>query len=129
MSLVAEITKVIREVMMDGKEHSLSEIKAKLAERNIKIKKGSSALRSTIYKMKQRGEIVTLEPGIYRLEQSRLAILAEQRSFSAQELQQILTLLKSTMQTLKNFNWMQCSDVELKEAREKATLLEKMSVQ
>ena len=40
MSLVAEITKVIREVMMDGKEHPLSEIKAKLAERNIKIKKG-----------------------------------------------------------------------------------------
>ncbi len=52
MSLVAEITKGIREVMMDGKEHPLSEIKAKLTERNIKIKKGSSALRSTIYKMK-----------------------------------------------------------------------------
>ena len=58
-----------------------------------------------------------------------MTILAEQRSFSAQELQQILPRLKSTMQTLKNFNWMQCSDVELKEAREKATLLEKMSVQ
>ena len=129
MSLVAEITKVIREVMMDGKEHPLSEIKAKLAERNIKIKKGSSALHSTIYKMKQRGEIATLEPGIYRLEQNRLAILAEQRSFSTQELQQILPRLKSTMQTLKNFNWMQCSDVELTEAREKTTLLEKMSVQ
>ena len=44
MSFVAEITKVIRGVMMDGKEHPLSEIKAKLAERNIKIKKGEILL-------------------------------------------------------------------------------------
>lgn len=129
MSLVAEITKVIREVLMDGKVHSLSEIKAKIEKQNVKIKKGSSALRSTIYKMKQRGEIVALEPGVYRLEQSRIAMLDEQKIFSVQELQKILPRLKSTMQTLKNFNWMQCSEIELNEAREKAMLLENMSIQ
>ena len=56
-------------------------------------------------------------------------MLDEQKIFSVQELQQILPRLKSTMQTLKNFNWMQCSEIELNEAREKAMLLENMSIQ
>ena len=128
MSKSSEIREMIRQVLSDGAEHNLSELYAESVRREIIPPEQRSIVRAAIDFMKRHGELQVITPGLYRLRQGEAA-QTEEESPRSGELQEFSRRVGQTCRRLKRFNWIQCSDEELREAREKAQLLRQLQAQ
>ena len=126
MSKSSEIREMIRQVLSDGVEHNLSELYAESVRREIIPPEQRSIVRAAIDFMKRHGELQVITPGLYRLRQGEAARSGE---LDLEELQEFSRRVGQTCRRLKRFNWIQCSDEELREAREKAQLLRQLQAQ
>ena len=69
-----------------------------------------------------------MRPGVYRLAAAMEGDeTAPVTPFSLEELAAEKRRLERTIQEIKAFDWLRCSDAELQRAREKATLLRQMA--
>ena len=133
MSKSSEVREMIRQVLSDGVEHNLSELYAESVRREIIPPEQRSIVRAAIDFMKRHGELQVITPGLYRLRQGEAAQTEEESPRSGEldleELREFSRRVGQTCRRLKRFNWIQCSDEELREAREKAQLLRQLQAQ
>ncbi|MBO1679067.1 hypothetical protein [Bittarella massiliensis (ex Durand et al. 2017)] len=128
MSMAGEIRRAARQVYADGQAHENAEVRDELARRGFPVPSDSAALRSVLHQMKERGEIELVRPGVYRLTAvTEGDETASSLPFSLEELAAQKQRLERTIQEIKAFDWLRCSDAELQRAREKAALLRQMA--
>lgn len=128
MSMAGEIRRAARHVYADGQAHENAEVRDELARRGFPVPSDSAALRSVLHQMKGQGEIELVRPGVYRLAAAMEGDeAAPVTPFSLEELAAGKRRLERTIQEIKAFDWLRCSDVELQRAREKAALLRQMA--
>lgn len=127
MTLTNSVREAIRAVLDDGQRHTNEDFRAELAARGVEIPPGSAIIRATVYQMKNKGEIVALAPGTFQKRSPDPCVQETgEQTLSAEELRVTCRRLERTIEELEHFNWIKCSDADLRNAREKAVILQKM---
>ena len=119
MSTGKQIKKIILEILSDGKEHSIQEIKDHVLSRNIVLDQTSTLIRNILHNLKKEyPNLLNPSRGVYRL------LLAENAKPDYYvELNHSIATIEQTLQECQNFNWYSCSDEVLEVARTKVKLL------
>ena len=130
MSASSEIRIVAREILSDGEAHGIDEIKRAVAERGIDLPKSSNMVRASLHFMKKRGELISITPGIYKLVDFQQAPVppVQVLPFTVEELEQFRSRLERTVSSLREFDWIGCSNSELEAARKQAALIQQIGM-
>ena len=118
-----QIKRIILELLSDGKEHTIQEIREHLSQNNIQLEKSSTLLRNVMYTLKKENQCL-LNPtrGTYQL------LLCENNcQTNHSDFECAIIEIEKAIHDCKNFNWYSCSNSELEIARSKVKTLLKLS--
>lgn len=119
MTIGKQVKTIILDILSDGKEHSIQEIKNNILSHNIVLDHTSTLIRNILHNLKKEyPNLLNPSRGVYRL------ILAENSKIDYYtELNHSIATVEQSLQECQNFNWYSCSDEELEVARTKVKLL------
>lgn len=123
MILGKQVKLLILDILSDGKEHTIQEIKDYILSQNIVLEQTSTLIRNILHNLKKEyPNLLNPSRGVYRL-------LLEENSKTDYyvELNHSIATIEQTLQECQNFNWYSCSDEELEVARTKVKLLLKLA--
>ena len=130
MGKYGEVRKVIMEVLYDQEWHTIDDLRNKCEVRGITLE-DRSPIYNVTHQLKKRGKIDTNGMGKYRMckknqEQNENTELEQEHSdIYEKQLIKSIENIEIYLEKYKKFDWINCSDMELKEARENvARLLE-----
>lgn len=130
MGKYGEVRKVIMEVLCDQEWHTIDDLQNKCEVRGIALE-DRSPIYNVTHQLKKRGKIDTNGMGKYRMckknqEQNENTELEQEHSdIYEKQLIKSIENIEIYLEKYKKFDWINCSDMELKEARENvARLLE-----
>lgn len=110
---------LILELLSDGETHSTKEIRNYIVEHNIKLTEDSTRIRNILFAMKKENtNFINVKRGLYCLQSTNNE---EQEIFS--ELNNAISIIKTTINECKSFNWYQCNDQQLNIARSKIKMI------
>lgn len=119
MSTDKQIRPIILDILSDGKEHSIQEIKDYVLSQDIVLDKTSTLLRNILHNLKKEyPNLLNPSRGVYRL-----LLTKDSKTDDYDELNRSIATIEQTLQDCQNFNWYSCSDRELEVARTKVKLL------
>ena len=119
MSTDKQIRPIILDILSDGKEHSIQEIKDYVLSQDIVLDKTSTLLRNILHNLKKEyPNLLNPSRGVYRL-----LLTEDSKTDDYDELNRSIATIEQTLQDCQNFNWYSCSDRELEVARTKVKLL------
>ena len=130
MGKYGEVRKVIMEVLCDQEWHTIDDLQNNCAVRGLTLE-DRSPIYNVTHQLKKRGKIDTNGMGKYRMckknqEQNENTELEQEHSdIYEKQLIKSIENIEIYLEKYKKFDWINCSDMELKEARENvARLLE-----
>lgn len=126
MSTTSEVRGIIINLLADGEQHTLEEIRIKIADNSIMLSENSGVIRSVLYILKKTGCITSPSSGIYQIQKMQEHSEASTEALSLEELRITEKRLAVNILELKNFDLLHSSDFAIKQAREKAVLLKKI---
>ncbi len=118
-----QIKNIVLDVLSDGKEHTMTEIRDVVLSHNIKLDDKSTLLRNIMYHLKkENANFLNPTRGIYQL-------LPAEKVYNDyySELNSAIKTVEKTLQEYKRFNWYSCSEEELEIARTKVKTLLKLA--
>lgn len=120
MSKCKRVKMLIEELFSDGKVHSIEEITLLAIEKKIVLNKKDSAVKNALYQMKQvNTNLVSVDKGTYRMLSSEDGnVIKQDNAF-----ENALEIVLAEVCKLRNFDWINCTDDELVQAREKIAKL------
>ena len=110
-----QIKNIVLDVLSDGKEHTMTEIRDVVLSHNIKLDDKSTLLRNIMYHLKkENANFLNPTRGIYQL-------LSAEKDYNDyySELNSSIKTVEKTLQEYQRFNWYSCSEEELEIARTK----------
>lgn len=126
MSKNSEIKNLIIELLDDKKVHTTEEIRIEVYKRNIvnPEEKNDAAIRNALYLLKKEKIIVNSgKKGEYRLQNNFVKNVDEKEKYK-----HAVNLLLKRVEELEKFDWLNCTNDELEEARRDAMLLRRISL-
>lgn len=135
MANYRETKETLLEILKDDKGYTLNELQKKCEDYglNFEGEKGKSPLYTSLYQLKKKGEIESDSRGVYRRgEKGQSDTMGEDKtkkktSEKNEKLQEAIESIETQMRDYINFDWLNCSDEELQEARCAVQLIKKLS--
>lgn len=119
MSTGKQIKTIILDILSDGKEHSIQEIRDFVLSQDIVLDKTSTLLRNILHNLKKEyPNLLNPSRGVYRL-----LLTEDSKTDDYDKLNRSIATIEQVLQDCHNFNWYSCSDRELEVARTKVKLL------
>ena len=111
---MSSIIEVVLEVLADGECHSKKDIESVLIDKGIIDTRNSVLVRNTLYEMRRKSIIHTVERGIYKKGKFELN---EPYLISTEELDTVVSKIIKDLNFLKSINIMNCSEDMYKRCR------------
>lgn len=114
--------KIINELLGDGKVHTIDEMVSLALERHVIENKKDSAVKNALFQMKkQNTSIINVDKGKYKM------LIANDRNVKEKEVfEESISYVFLEIRKLKEFDWMNCTNEELAEARKKVMKLKEV---
>lgn len=123
MSTGKQIKQITLNILSDGQEHSIQEIRNYVLSQDIVLDKTSTLLRNILHNLKKEySNLISPSRGVYRL-----LLENETTDDNYSELNIAIKTIEKTLQEYKRFNWYSCSEEELEIARSKVKTLLKLA--
>jgi len=126
MSKCRQVKELIEELFKDGDVHTIEEITLLAIERKIIRDAKDSAVKNALFQMKRDNpNFINVDKGKY---QARGKDNAGNKN-SVEMFEKAVEYLAKEVVDLKKFDWVNCTDEELLEAREKIAKLKKLGLE
>lgn len=132
MKNYGKVRKILIEYLSDGNWHTTDELQQKCEEFGISFEGGRGSIYNLVHQLKSAGELETTGAGLYRLrscQEMEEEQETEQENVYAldDELQEGIKKIEDIILKYRKFDWINCSEKELKEARCTVNRLLKLS--
>ncbi len=126
MSKCRQVKEIIEELFKDGDVHTIEEITLLAIERKIIRDAKDSAVKNALFQMKRDNpHFINVDKGKY---QARGKDNTRNKN-SVEMFEKAVEYLAKEVVDLKKFDWVNCTDEELLEAREKIAKLKKLGIE
>lgn len=123
-----KIGEVVMDVLSDQQWHKLDELQTKCEEAGITFEGGRGPVYNVAYRLKEKGKIEGNGMGEYKMHVQSMECCEKEDVVGTsknQETQLIesIKMIETHLMIYKNFDWINCSEYELNEARSNVTRL------
>ena len=126
MSKCKQIKGIIEDVFRDGEIHTVEEVKILAMKKKIIIDKDDAAIKNAFYQTKRDNiNFINVGVGKYQMKQKN----EEERNLDMEKLDKSIECILNEIEGLKHFDWVNCSNEELLQAREKVAKVKKMDLE
>lgn len=124
MSQQKKLKEMIVELLRDGEIHSSEEIRELALKKGIIDDEKSTSIRNAIFQLKKENcDFITPEKGRYMLQTRE----SHKHDGSKMSFDQTMEIVDDIIDSLSHFNWINCTDAELAQARQHMAQLKKMA--
>lgn len=133
MGKYREVRNIIMEVLSDREWHKIDELQKKCEVMGIGFEGGRGPIYNAVHQLKKKGKIEANGNGAYRICEKNVNDKEENETTQEgfykydDELAESIKNIEKHLEKYKNFNWINCREDELQEARFYANKLIKLS--